>query len=155
MDIEQLAVKVDRLESIEAIKSMKAKYCAYCDDGYDPEGIASLFLEDGVWDAGPAFGRYEGREAIKGFFRGISENIVFAAHLTLNPQLEVDGDQGRGRWRILMPATLKGDQAAWLLATYDEEYARKDGQWYFRSLKADIQFFSPYEKGWAVQPFVE
>ena len=49
-----------QLEGIEAIKILKARYGYYCDDSYDPDGISSLFVEDGVWDGGQ-FGRYEGR----------------------------------------------------------------------------------------------
>ena len=75
---------MDTLESIEAIKRLKHEYCAYCDAGYDPDGIASQFVEDGVWDGGEAFGRYEGREAIRAFFAGVSSQIVFAGHLVMN-----------------------------------------------------------------------
>ena len=38
-----LEQQVARLTAIEDIKQMKAQYCAYCDDGYDPEGLGSLF----------------------------------------------------------------------------------------------------------------
>ena len=59
-----LEERIQRLEDIEAIKQLKAEYCAYCDDGYNPDGIANLYTEDAVWDGGP-FGRYEGRDAIR------------------------------------------------------------------------------------------
>ena len=57
-----LEQRVDRLESIDAIKRLKALYCMYCDAKYDAEGICSLFVEDGVWDGGSSFGRYEGHQ---------------------------------------------------------------------------------------------
>jgi hypothetical protein len=38
-----------QLEDIEEIKILKARYGYYCDDSYDPNGISSLFVEDGVW----------------------------------------------------------------------------------------------------------
>lgn len=37
-----------QLEDIEAIKTLKARYGYYCDDNYDPDGISSLFVENGV-----------------------------------------------------------------------------------------------------------
>ena len=40
-----LEQQVARLTAIEDIKQMKARYCGYADDGYDPEGLASLFVE--------------------------------------------------------------------------------------------------------------
>ena len=52
MNIEALAQRLQVLEDIEAIKRLKARYCAFCDDGYNPDGIAGLFVEDGVWDGG-------------------------------------------------------------------------------------------------------
>jgi hypothetical protein len=154
MEIQALARRVQRLEDIEAIKKLKARYCALCDQQYDPEGLAGLFIEDGVWDAGEKFGRHVGRRAIAEFFRGVSRDITFAAHMVLNPIIEVNGDVATGQWYILMPATLQGQQAAWLLAQYHEEYVRVGGEWKYRHLRADIKFFSPYEKGWAVAPFL-
>jgi ketosteroid isomerase-like protein len=54
------------------IKRLKAVYCMYCDAKYDAAGICSLFTEDGVWDGGPSFGRYQGHDQIRNFFEGIS-----------------------------------------------------------------------------------
>jgi SnoaL-like protein len=82
-------------EDIEAIKILKARYGYYCDDSYDPDGISSLFVEDGVWDGGQ-FGRYEGRNAIRDFFRDLArDKIGFAMHLFMNPLIEVSGDTAK------------------------------------------------------------
>ena len=53
--MEALAARVQRLEDIEEIKQLKAAYCRFCDDGYDPDGIASLFTDDGIWAGGDTF----------------------------------------------------------------------------------------------------
>ena len=145
--------RLARLEAIEEIKALKAHYCALCDADYDPDGLAALFLPDGIWDGGP-FGRHEGREAIRTFFKGISGNIRFAAHLVLNPIIEVQSaDAATGKWRLIMPYTLSTAggalEARWLLSAYDEVYARYDGAWLFRSLHLTVNFYAPYLKGWA------
>ena len=57
MDLNELARKVQMLDDLEAIKRLKHQYCAYCDDNYNPDGIADLFVEDAVWDGGD-FGRW-------------------------------------------------------------------------------------------------
>ena len=89
-----------QLEDIEAIKILKARYGYYCDDSYNPDGISSLFIEDGVWDGGQ-FGRHEGRQAIHAFFHDLGRNkIGFAMHLFMNPLIEVSGDTARS----LVPA---------------------------------------------------
>jgi hypothetical protein len=36
------------VEAIDEIKALKARYCAYADDNCDAEGLASLFVPDGV-----------------------------------------------------------------------------------------------------------
>jgi len=149
-----LEQQVARLTAIEDIKQMKAQYCAYCDAGYDPEGIASLFVEDGIWDGGEAFGRHEGVEAIKAFFRGISSDIVFAGHLVLNPIITVDGDSANGKWWLIMPCTTNMEgkkEARWLAAEYDDDYVKRDGRWLNKHLRIDLKFFAPYLDGWVDQ----
>ncbi len=40
--------RLQSLEDQEAIRRLKMHYARFCDAGYDPDGIASLFMEDGV-----------------------------------------------------------------------------------------------------------
>src|SRR5215471_14190058 len=120
MDINQLARKVQMLEDVDAIKRLKHRYCAYCDDNYNPDGIAGLFVEDAVWDGG-GFGRYAGRDAIRNFFRGAPKLFSFAAHQVLNPIIKVDGNRATGEWKLFQPCTLEGKggpRAMWLSAIY-------------------------------------
>lgn len=150
-----LEARVRRLEDIEEIKQLKATYCRFCDDGYDPDGISSLFTEDGVWDGGSTFGRAEGREGIHKHFRGAAARISIARHQVMNPIIEVDGDEATGHWLLFQPCTdAPTDQALWLAATYADRYRRVDGRWLIAHLHIDIAFFSPYEQGWARQRFV-
>jgi len=65
--LEELESRVRTLEDTDAIRNLKARYAELCDDNYNPDGIAALFVEDAVWESGP-LGRFEGREAIRGFF---------------------------------------------------------------------------------------
>ena len=90
--VEDLRNRVRYLEDIEALRNLKAKYAAACDDNYDPDRLAALFVEDATWES-QGMGRYEGREAIREFFRGISGHFVFALHYGLNPQIEVAKDR--------------------------------------------------------------
>ena len=144
--------KVERLNAIEDIKQLKARYCQLCDAGYDPDGIAAMFVEDGVWDGGANFGCHTGRAAIHEFFSGISNDIVFAAHLVLNPIITVDGDSANGKWWLIMPCTTElgggPKEARWLLAEYDDDYVRVDGTWYYKHLRIDLKFFTPHKDGW-------
>ena len=100
-----LEQQVARLTAIEDIKQMKSQYCYYADHGYDPDGMASLFVEDAIWDGGD-FGRYEGKAAIREFFVGIKDEIVFAIHPVMNPIITLDGDTANAKWCLIMWCTM-------------------------------------------------
>ena len=144
-----------KVEDIEAIKMLKARYGYYCDDSYDPDGISSLFVEEGVWDGGQ-FGRHEGRQAIHDFFHGISrEKIGFAMHLFMNPLIEISGNAAEGHWYLLCPLTLhEGNQAAWCSGRYFEEYVKVKGKWMYKLLRFTPYFITPFDKGWAEKKFI-
>lgn len=142
-----LEEKVQRLVDIEDIKCLKLRYARYCDDNYNPEGIASCFTEDGVWD-GAALGFAETRAGIKEFFANAPELVAFAVHYTTNPIIEVNGDEAKGTWYLWQPMVMKeNDQAMWLAAHYQERYRRCDGQWLIEKLEIQVKSFSPYEAG--------
>ena len=87
--LERMERRLQLLENAEAIRNLKARYAALCDNQYDADGIASLFTEDAVWES-PGLGRFEGREAIRNFFRGASAIFSFAIHYSLNSHIEVE-----------------------------------------------------------------
>ena len=111
--LERLERRLQALEDAEAIRNLKARYAALCDAQYDADGIAMLFTEDALWES-PGLGRFEGREAIRDFFRGASGIFSFAIDYSLNGQIEVEGDMAQARWYLLMPCTVAaGNQAMW------------------------------------------
>ena len=151
--VEELRERVRHLEDVEALRNLKAEYAAACDDNYDADRLAALFVEDATWES-QGMGRYEGREAIRGFFRGISGHFIFALHYGLNPQIEVTGDTARARWYLFMPCTV-GDtgKAMWRAGLDEEEYVRVQGKWMYKSKKSAPFFHTTFEEGWAKQPF--
>lgn len=150
----ELQKRVRHLEDVDALRNLKAEYAAACDDNYDADRLAALFVEDATWES-EGMGRYQGREAIREFFRGISGHFVFALHYGLNPQIEVDGDTARARWYLFMPCTV-GDtgEAVWRAGLDEEEYVRVEGRWMYRSKKSAPIFHTTFEQGWARQRFV-
>jgi ketosteroid isomerase-like protein len=147
--LERMERRLQALEDAEAIRNLKARYAALCDDQYDADGIAALFAEDALWES-PALGRFEGREAIRGFFRGASQIFSFAIHYSLNGHIEVDGDTARARWYLFMPCTLAaGNQAMWRAGVDHETYERVAGSWMFRHKRSEPVMSVPFEVGWA------
>jgi len=152
--MERLEGRVRRLADIDEIKLLKARYAAACDNNYDADAIAELFIEDAVWDGGK-LGKAEGRENIRRFFRHAPEVFSFAIHNVMNPQLEVDGNRATGQWYLLQPATREPEsQAVWLAAVYHDEYIRVGGKWLFNHLRVNSNFLTTYEDGWAKKPFI-
>ena len=147
--LEVLEARVRTVEDTDAIRNLKARYAELCDDSYNPDGIAALFVEDAVWESGP-LGRFEGRDAIREFFLGASKIFPFAIHYSLNSQIEVSGDTAKARWYLFMPCTVgDGDRAMWRAGIDDEEYVRVNGQWMFKNKKSTGVFNTPFDAGWA------
>lgn len=152
--IERLERRLQVLEDAEAIRNLKARYAALCDQQYDADRIAALFAEDALWDS-PGLGRFEGREAIRNFFRGASAIFSFAIHYSLNSQIEVDGDTARASWYLFMPCTLAaGHRAMWRASIDHETYARISGTWMFRHKRSEPLMNVPFETGWGQRRFV-
>ena len=154
MSLEELERRIRVLEDIEEIKLLKRRYCAYCDDNFDADGIASLFTEDAVWD-GVIRGKNEGRDEICSFFQNAPQRRPFAIHMVLNPIIEVNGDTAKGTWYLFQTCTFAdGDRAVWGSARYDEDYVRVDGHWMFKHLKLTYHFRTPFDEGWVKTQFV-
>ena len=141
----ELEARVRRLEDEAAIVRLKARYARFCDAGYDAEGIAGLFVADGVWDGGALFGRAEGRDAIRAHFAGAAERITWALHFTLNPLIDVDGDglRATASWYLWQPCLRRssgGPVMSWLAGTYADTYERDDEGWRFRSVVVDARW---------------
>ena len=152
--VAQLEQRVQVLEDVNAIRHLKARYAASCDDQYNPDGIAALFTEDAVWES-QGLGRFEGREAIRAFFRGASQLFTFAIHYSLNGQIDVQGDTARAQWYLFMPCTLgEGNRAMWRAGIDHEEYVRVEGEWKFTRKSSAPLFHTPFEDGWAKTRFV-
>jgi ketosteroid isomerase-like protein len=155
MDATELEHRVRALEDVEAIKRLKHRYADACDRGYDADALVEFFAEDAVWDGG-LFGRYEGREAIRAFFRGVSADIVFAMHYMMNPVIAVDGDRATGTWYLFQTCTFaKGNPPIGGAALYDEAFVRQADGWKFQHLRLVSSYWTPYEEGWVKRPFVQ
>ena len=103
-----LEERMRALEDVEEIKKLKARYMSAADYNYLPDGIASFFTEDGIFDAGP-FGRHEGREAL-------TKNVwipEFSFHTAMNPVVEVDGDKATGAWYMFEAMNVPEIGAVW------------------------------------------
>ena len=147
---DDLERRITRLEHIEAIKQLKALYCEICDDDHNPDRIASIFTEDGIWE-GRGIGRAQGHAEIRALFERFQSLMSFSAHMTMNPRIEVDGDTATGTWYFFGPFTFyENNQMRWQATRYVEDYRRVLGQWKIAHLRVRPPGFSAdFHEGWA------
>jgi ketosteroid isomerase-like protein len=152
--LERMERRLQALEDAEAIRNLKSRYAALCDDRYNADGIAELFAEDAIWDS-PGLGRFEGREAIRTFFRGASSIFSFAIHYSLNGHIEVDRDTAEARWYLFMPCTVAdGNRAMWRAGIDHERYMRMNGVWKFSHKRSEPLMNASFGEGWEPTRFV-
>lgn len=147
--------KVQWLIDVEEIRQLKYRYCAACDDGYDPETLASFFTEDAIWDGG-GLGKAAGKQGIIDFFKSVGGLVQFAIHNVSNPIITIDGDNASGQWNLWQPMVYsEGDEAVWYAAQYNDDYRRTAAGWKISHLRLNNQMHAPYEKGFGVQRFTD
>jgi len=154
-----LEARLLAVEDQDAIQRLKAHYGQLVDARYTRKGpkppdelapiadeIAALFSEDAVWDGGAGLGVCTGRDAIRQRF--LEPTLQFSWHFFLKPNLEVSGDTARGSWDILSPCTTAEGRPMWMAGVEHDEYVREGGVWLHRSMRLDLVFMAPYERGW-------
>ncbi len=139
MDMTALEQRITRLEDIEAIKQLKARYSHICDDMHNPDTIASVFAEDGIWES-PDFGKAVGHGAIRELFRGFQRTFSFSQHNMMNPVIEVNGNRATGIWYIMGPWTYtESKEEKWLALRYDDDYVKVNGVWKYQHLRVVLR----------------
>jgi hypothetical protein len=139
----------------DAIKETVYNFFYRWDDGDWAGAIDQFATEDISFDA-EAFGTADGRDEWQEWAETVwKENVAFTWHMLHNPIIEVDGDEATGRWRTEIAAVTVEAEAVWLQGIYEHEYRRVDGKWKCSSYTVEPTYVTPYEQGWAEQPFLE
>ncbi len=157
--IQALEDQLGRLQDIRAIEQLKYRYANYCDNGYDPEGIASLFTPDGVWVVNGVGGDVAGAEAIRKHFRELSRSISWALHFMIAPQVNLADDRQSavGKFYLLCHCTIaktgepREHDAVVLTLNYVDRFVKQGGCWLFKELRGTMHQASTWELGWVKQ----
>lgn len=127
------------------IQDLNSRYATAFDSGQLDESVG-CWAEDGTLDeTETGFGLFEGREAIRVFFRDTlmanSRNVV---HLMFNHLItRIEGDRGEGRVNCLVELVKTDGSYARAHIVYSDRYVRVAGRWKFASRVVTSSF--PHE----------
>lgn len=148
--------RIARLEDVEAIKQLKAKYARNLDDGFNGEGLASLFVENGRWAIKGVGGEAQGHPGIKRHCSSLSKSIAWAQHNIFSPIIDVsaDGSRAEASFYLLCLLTMRAtdesskDEAVMLSGKYADKFVKIGGKWLFEEVSGVIEQSSPWTQGW-------
>ena len=149
-----LEQRIQRLEDIHECEQLQYQYEYYLDHGYNGEGIASLFVEDGLWSITGVGGTVRGKEDIKKHAVNLGKAIPWGQHNMMAPMVKIaeDGQTATGSFCLLCTLSMIVDDqpadAYVLVGKYTNKYQKIDGKWYFSELTGDIEKSAPWDLGW-------
>ena len=143
------------------IHALVYRYAELCDAAYDPDGLAALFTADATWssrskDGSVDFGSYQGREAIRTFFAGVSGELgPMTLHYLLSPRVEIGPDHDSAAGHCYLYAILDRRPAGVaagssereriiLAGTYAHSFRRVDGRWLISASACDVSLEAPF-----------
>ena len=120
-----LLARIDKIESMQAIQQLPIRY-ALAVDGRDLDAWVSLFVEDVYC------GRHgSGRAALRGVIEPELRTFYRSIHQICGHRVEFDNaDRAHGVVYCRAEHEVGGE---WIVMTiaYFDDYARRDGEWYF------------------------
>jgi hypothetical protein len=142
--VNDLLVRIDRLESRHAMRDLVTDYCR----GFDQRNFdrfLSIWWEDCVWNIGPPFGVFEGYAGIN---RAVKEVLwpVWreSHHLTSNLKVSFEGaDEAIGECDVDCMGALTDNSVQMISATYKDHFVRRNGIWKIKRRDVTIHYFNP------------
>ncbi len=144
VSLEDLASRIDELESRAALRDLVTDYCRGF-DGKDWDKFISIWHEDAVWEIGPPFGTFTGHDGIREAVMEVLYPVWRETHhLTTNLRLEfVDADHARGVCNVDCMGATKDDVVQMINATYTDDFERREGVWKIAKRHVVIHYFNP------------
>jgi hypothetical protein len=156
-EVGALVKRLQTLEDIMEISRLKAAYCEAVDGGWDRrthngEAVASLFVEDGVWDAGRIGGRGEGHDGIVRIIDSFTR-MPFALHRVTNPDIRINGDEAVGKWHVIAYLSQPDGTPVMFMGTYRDKFVRTPQGWKFKHLGGAAAYYTSLREGWGTGEF--
>ena len=142
--LDEILVRLDRLESKDAIRHLVTAYAVACDE-HDMPRLTSLFTEDAVFDAPNGAMVARGREAIAAMFVETLKIRGPAFHWTHDVSVQIDPqDPDKATGLVYSHAETTPNGVVSLAAMkYFDDYRREAGQWRFAKRVISFLYYVP------------
>jgi ketosteroid isomerase-like protein len=151
---QDLAHRLDRLESRTAIEALAFNYC-HGFDKRDFDRFLSIWWDDCVWDIGPPFGRFEGHAGI----HEAVKNVLWPAwlqsqHITSNHVIDFESDdRAHAVCDVDCTGLLMGNpEATFVGATYTDVAERRSGTWKIAQRTVTMHYFNSFANTTLTKP---
>ncbi|AFC29365.1 hypothetical protein PM3016_2479 [Paenibacillus mucilaginosus 3016] len=105
----------------------------------DPDRLASLFTEDGVWRIPPVV-EFVGREQIRAGSKRLQSQWDYFVQTTHPGTIQLQGDTAVGRAYISELARLREGRSGLNYAVYHDRYQRTEDGWKFSERVYEIRY---------------
>jgi hypothetical protein len=146
-----LEQRVQALEDRNAVIELCASYNRGVDE-YNEALWMSVWHDDAEYLIGDTFGDHIGAEAINGILHVLRDYFHEMHHYATNIVVTVDGDRGTALVDADVTATDKSGRAMMLAASYQDEFARRDGRWGFTKRDVTLHYATPVSQPWTMKP---
>lgn len=142
-----IETRLDRLESRADILAIISHYCKACDDR-DVPLLRSLFRDDSWVRSADGRMKGEGLDGIMNMYRKRFEVLGLSVHWTHDAVVNIDPtnpDRATGEVFCHAEAVRNGQVLVGSLR-YEDEYARRDGKWFFKSRLLKFLYYVPVQQ---------
>ena len=139
---DDIASRLDQLESRQALRDLVSLYCVACDD-HDLDTVVSLFTEDGVFRNPDNSAFIKGHDAILSMFVGSHDFMRLTNHWIHDHLVTFEGpDAATGLALGHIEANLSGTAVVGAFRYYDK-YVRQQGKWLFEERRIEFLYYTP------------
>jgi len=142
--LEELANRVDRVESRFEIEELITRYAIACDE-HDMQTFKELFTPDAEFDTPSGIMRAKGRDQVVELFVRTLAIRGPGYHWTHDKQIWIDeNDFDRATGRVLSHAETSPNGVTSIAAMqYDDDYRRQGSKWRFRKRTLKFLYYTP------------
>ena len=130
--------------TVEDTLNIQQLYARYSDAimRNDAETFGSCWSEDAYWLL--LGNEYRGREAIVEAYSNSVGGTDFIMHLAISPLISIDGDKAKVRSQVQEILHFPGGGGMIILANYNDELQKVDGQWLFADRRISVRYSGPF-----------